>query len=372
MDERKRVIKDLESRRRETTEALNLLYKDIGESVLLKLEAQGEKSDSNEIRLGYRQIQKEINDSRGLIKAIQENMVKLKEVEEGVHQKEHLKGDFKRELALAYAKLGETVIDHPDYPDFSEIFSSKISELSQKINDLENEIESLNDTSSSNVFNWIGKSIKLVLRNSSLKKYQENLVKMYYTAGEKFLDEVNPGQITEDFVRNMVNDLVDLKSRNESNEIALNTLKSERRKIGEKLNADGGPSRKIDGLENHIRQSESMLNQLYQNFGKIISADLENAGFTKVFDDEDRQLLSSIKRQEETILLLNEKMEKLHASIRIDELKGNVEKYTKLTGDHRQKISQSELAIEDLEKKIREANQEIEDLKEKARDEPLA
>ena len=120
MDERKNAIRDLEDRKQADIEARNQLLENLGETLFRRigdgnpfsdLESQEGGGENPGAILGeYRRLQKEIADSAGIIKGLEEDIIKLKELEGKIFTREEERSRLEKELEEVYTRLGKALL----------------------------------------------------------------------------------------------------------------------------------------------------------------------------------------------------------------------------------------------------------------------
>ena len=134
----------------------------------------------------YRRLQKEITDSTSDIHSVEEQIRRLRELEEEIELKEREYREREKELAGIYCRLGKALLEDTTdaYADFSAPFREQAVALIAKTESLESRIAELDQKEKSNVFVWIGKGAQGLVLRSFLTKALENQEQLYRNAGE--------------------------------------------------------------------------------------------------------------------------------------------------------------------------------------------
>jgi chromosome segregation ATPase len=364
MDERKKAIRELEDKGREGSRSVNLMLEDLGESLLVRFNGEGNalppREDSSCLP-EYRRLLKEIDDSEALIKTIEADLEHLKEIEGQITRKEQQNSGYTKNLSGSYARLGELVLEEPLFEDFSASYRYHLETLLPKIKSLEEHLEEIEGKSGASLFSMIGKNAQGMVLRSFLGKSRENLRRLYQGAGEKFAG-AGPRDVPAGEIRTLLDDIDD--GRKLASDIAadLVLLREERRKIGDAFGIEGGPVKRVQGLEKHISHIREELRKVCLNFG-ILSADPSiRDEFAGTFTEADLLLLERIEKGRGVLKDYEVRIEKLKASLAIDEEKAEIEKLNRTIEDHKQRIAAGEKSIADLETRIETANRHIGEL----------
>jgi chromosome segregation ATPase len=364
MDERKKAIRELEDKGREGSHSVNLMLEDLGESLLVRFsgeEAALSPREDSPCLAEYRRLLKEIADSEALIKTIEADVEHLKEIEEQITQKEQQNSGHTKNLSDSYARLGELVLQEPLFENFSASYRHQLETLLPKIGSLEERLAELEDKEGANLLNLIGKNAQRMVIRSFLGKSRENLRRLYQGAGERFINagsrDLPAGEIPR-----LLDDIDD--GRKIASDIAadLALLREERRRIGDAFVAEGGPVKRVQGLEKHIGHIREELRKVYLNFGVQAADPSHGEQFAGSFTEGDRLLLEKIEKGRETLTAYEVRIEKLKASLAIDEEKAEIEKMNRTIEEHKQRIAAGEKSIADLESRIETANRHIGEL----------
>lgn len=388
MDERKRTIKQLEGQKKDTQTSGNLLLERLGEILLLRIEAQDGFASSDEPQepeispppdapaqvkaelspegtlaevAEYRRLSKEIADSQSYIAATEADMLRLKELEEDISTMEQQCSRQTQELTDCHVRLGELLLAEPVFEDMHESYKQQIETLIPKIRSLEDRLEKIEDKNGANVFTWIGKNAQGMVLRSFLGNSQESLRRIYGTLGERFVLPDDKA-VANEAILPLVQKIEDLRQDTSRITEEITALKAACRKINNTFIPEGSPIKRIQDMEKHIAHVRGELKIVYRRVGKHAADDDAADRFASMLHEDDIRLLEEIREVREALRSTERQIEKLKASLTIDDEKAEIEKLKKAITDHRRRIALSEEAIADFEKRITDANQHIEDL----------
>jgi tetratricopeptide (TPR) repeat protein len=278
-----------------------------------------------------------------------------------------------------YGRLGKLLFDASsggDYADFCAPYREQAVALYTKVLSLEERLSGLEEKEGGNVFTWIGKNAQGLVLRSFLTKAQENLEQLHRNVGERYSrrdngrllsDDTNSGGSSSESIA-IEETCADIEQRRaEARALMqeLTELKEERKEISGSFNAEGGPLKQIQTLKNNIAHVRDELKALYRRIG---------AEAASVNGGERRDIVNSLIRPEDQEILDNaahvsymihdneRAIEKLQASLAIDDEKEKIEKYRKMIQEKRDKIAQAEKSISEFEDGIRVAEASIEKL----------
>jgi chromosome segregation ATPase len=353
MDDRKRTIREYEDKKREALDSIEVMLENLGAS-LLSLSEQDVNSD-------YGRLNRDINDSEVYIAAIEEDIARLKAVEEDILRKDQEIAARSKDLSLLYTRLGESVLEEGDCIDAIKPYQGQAETLYSRIKSLEERLDQLEDRSDGNVFTWIGKNTQGVVLRSFLGKSRGNLQKIYAVAGEKYSQFVSAETETVSSTRSLLKEIDSLKKEAAVLSSGLASLKEERRRINDAFIPDGGPTKKIQVLERHIAHAREELQGVFLRYGREIE-DADSPSSLPPMGETETQLLEDIRKNRQVIREYDREIEKLKASLAIDEEKAAIAKMEKAIKDHEGRIRAGEEAIASLTSQIRAANIRIEEL----------
>jgi peptidoglycan hydrolase CwlO-like protein len=370
MDERKKQIEELEKNKRESQADLNALLERFGESLLGRAGADAAVEESGTVTGEYHRLRKEIADSEADIRAVEEQVRRLRELEERIEAKEREDSAHAKDLSGLRGRLGKLLLDDDTgaYADFTRPFREQAEALILKIHSLDGRVGELEQKEGNNVFAWIGKSAQGLVLRSFLAKAQDNLEQLYRSAGERYNRRDNARtDIQESRELAELGTLIEqvqAQARERSRELA--ELRDERRKIGDEFGAEGGPLKQTQNLRNHIGQAREELKILYRRFGAEASESggmRERSPFIEsLVCAEDQALLEDIARIERQIRDHERTTEKLRASLAVDEEQAKIEKCRRSIEDRKVRIAEAEKEIAGFEENIADSKKYIEEL----------
>ncbi|QQO08312.1 hypothetical protein [Breznakiella homolactica] len=364
MDERKKVIKDLEIKKSEDQKSLNLMLEDFGESLIKRLVDENLQAEAGAARTEYLEIQRELEESQTRIRQIETDSSRIKAVEDellGIAQEQ---GTGNKELVDLYTRLGESLAEDPAFSAFAAPYRSQLDNLIPKIESLEETLGVLDEKNNGNFFNWVGNNAKSMVLRTSLKNSQTSLRKLYTSMGERFSHLTHEETITNSGVLSILGETEKIRTSLTDLETRSAVLKEERRRIGESFGSESNPAKIIDGLEKNREQKKKNLQAVYLRFGDYVSAGERKKEFSKYFDNEDKLLLTRIHDLRDAVADTQNRIVKLEAAIKIDEEKAEILKLEKATEEQRMRISAAEKTISEFSIKIEDIKKKIAELQE--------
>jgi len=368
MDDRKKRIDDLERDKQEARVSLDSLLENFGENLYSRTKDM--QVDFDDI-IQYNIFLKDIAESNTAIAKVEEKNRRYRELEEAVEKKESEEKERAKEMSGVYARLGKALLENSAYDDYTSLFKEQAEALSSKLESLETRIKELDNKDGGNVFSWIGKSAQGLVLKSFLSKAQESQEQLYHDIGERFNDHGESGGAVQpnEEIAGIQAELDKLReiSRTAADEISV--LKDERRLIAAGFGADGNPQKQIQTLKNHIGQVREDLRVLYKNFGVQAAGimDAEIQPERKYFIDtivtvEDGEIIGRAGRLSQSIFDYDKSINKLRASLSIDEEKAKIEKFKRSIEDKNNRITEFEKDIADLEESVSQSEEHIQEL----------
>lgn len=408
MDERKKQIEDLEKSKRENLVTLDSLLERFGESLLGRAGEGAEKGGAFEDLAEYRRLQQEIAASEEAIKTVEDQIRRFRELEEKIELKEQEDGRQAKELAGVYGKLGKALLDASVstgttaftdttafagtaasadttafagdasgvYTDFTAPFREQAEALVIKVRSLEERVAELDQKEGNNVFAWIGKSAQGLVLRSFLTKAQDSLEQLYRNVGERYSrrDNFSAGAAAnESSIAGYIAEIEKVRSVARLLTEELIELREEKRGISETFGAEGSPLKQIQTLKTNIARIKEELRILYRRFGAE-AASVGSAETASVLRQErkqfidtlitvdDRETLDSTADLSRSIHDNEQAIEKLRASLAIDDEKAKIEKCLKLIEDKKARIAEAEKNIAEFEESIKDSEKYIEEL----------
>jgi chromosome segregation ATPase len=367
MDDRKRRIEDLIKNSQESRHSLDTLLDNFGETLYARTkEMQVDFGDIDQ----YNIYLHDIAESNASIVKIEEKNRRFKELEDAINIKENDEKERSREMAGIYRKLGKALLENSAYDDYTSLFKEQADALSNKLGSLETRIGELDNKEGGNVFSWIGKSAQGLVLKSFLSKAQESQEQLYHNIGERYS---NRDAINEDDEISEIRKEIDvLREVSKTAVYELELLKDEKRIISASFGIDGNPQKQIQAVKNHITGVKEALGNLYKTFGAQAAGimDDEIAPERKYFIDtivtaEDGEIIGRAVRLNQSLSDNEEAIEKLRASLAIDEEKSKIEKYQRSIEEKKHKIIGLEKDIIDLQENARDSESYIRELQKK-------
>jgi regulator of replication initiation timing len=366
MDERKKTISELEEKRRETQGTVESLLEKLGKNLLAWLDRKEAGSFPDELE-EYRHILGEITKSEESIRMIEADTLRLKDLEGEISGKEKERSVKTKELSALYARLGEDILE----TGFAAAYKEQAEALVQKIQSLEDRLRELDEGKHINIFTWIGNNTQGMVLRSMITKTQAGLERVYIEAGEKYFsrpEQETAGNPDNSAIGDLLTQVSGIRRELAELDESLTRLRKERRKISDSLGTDGGsrttPAKKVKTLGRHISHAQEQLIGLYIRFGARFADIVEEGALEEgaLLKAGNKVTLEKVRKLREEIAEYDASIEKLRASLLIDEARDGIKKMEKAITGHRQRIAASEDAITGLEKKIEESNRRIQEL----------
>ena len=374
MDERKKTIRELEDKMMAGTEARNRLFEGLGEALFVKIgdgtpfpEESGNTPGG--ILADYRTLQKEVAESEEIIKGLEADVVRLKELEESIFLKEKDQSLLEKELDGIHTQLGKTLLKDSD--DVNDVSKSQEEDLLARIGEQEKKLEEL-EGREGGILSWLGKSAQIAVSRTLLLKNRTALQRIYRTVGKTFLSGRNAadsagispdGKIPGGETAGIVEKALELSEKLSSLAVDLAMLKGERRNMGDVFGPEGSPARRIMGLQKHISHVKGEYVAVYHRFGLLAAESKGREALTSILTAEDYTVLEKAESLKAVIARDELEIEKIKASISIDNDYAEIEKMKKNILGQKQKIAAAEEAVADLEKSIARVEEHIEGLK---------
>jgi len=387
MDDRKKQISELEQRKREQIVSLDALLTRLGETLLGRVNDSAQENNApqgdafGEMAL-FKRLKNDIADSETAIQTVEVQIRRFRELEESIMAKEQEEAVNSKELAVVHGKLGKLLLDAAartgasggGYADFCAPYREQSDALLIKVLSLEERLAGLEEKGGGNVFTWIGKNTQGLVLRSFLTRAQENLEQLYRNVGERYsrADAVKlSGGETDNAlpetaaIEGLCADIEQKRTQARALSQELAELREERRKISGNFYDEGDPLKQIQTLKNHIAHIRDELKALYRRIGAE-AASIDGVERRQVIDSlvspDDKEVLDSAARINRLIHDDETAIEKLQASLAIDEEKTKIEKYRKMIQEKKDKIAQAEKNIMEFEESIRVSEAAIEKL----------
>ena len=398
MDERKKQIDDLEKQKRENLVSLDALFLRLGEALFGRLGGlapQEAAAFCGEIE-EYRRLRQEIADSESAIQSVEEQIRRLRELEEKIEAGEQENSACAKELSGLHGRLGKCLLDAPSdsaYGLFAASWREQSDTLVLKAHSLEDRLAELEQKEGNNVFAWIGKNAQALVLRSFLTKAQENLEQIHRNIGERYAKQNTIGENTETEASpppdesageaaGLAAGIQELKARARGLSSKLAELREERREISGSFNAEGGALKQIQVLKSAIGQTQERLKLMYRRLGAeaacAVPAGLAGGGEASSQDrrqcidslatPDDRTSLESAARLNKSIKDDEAAIAKLQASLAIDRERAKIEKYQRQTEEKKARIAEAEKDIAVLAEHIQGCKRYIEELQKQLQD----
>jgi hypothetical protein len=398
MDERKKLISELEQRKREQIGLLDSLLVRLGEAILGRATDDFQENNAAFGELAvFRRLRKDIAASEASIQTVEEQIQRFRELEESIQAKELEEITCTKELSVIHGRVGKLLLDATadpavydaadgtGYADFCAPYRDHADALLTKVLSLEERLSGPEQKEGGNVFTWIGKNTQSLVLRSFLTKAQENLEQLRRSVGERYTRHGNralPGGEIE------ATEIDDLCAEVEQKRAGLSVisqelveLRDEKNTISASHNAEGGPLKRIQILKNHIAHVRDELKDLHKRVGAdaaSINAAAEiaagvhvdiSAERRSIIDSlvmpEDAEAIDSAERCSNVIRESEAAIEKLQIAIAIDEEREKIERYRKMIQGKKEKIAQAERNISEYERGIRDSEAVIHKLQDK-------
>jgi peptidoglycan hydrolase CwlO-like protein len=367
MDDRKRKIDELEKNKRENRFALDALLENFGEQLYIRIGAsQPDFEDVAE----YNRLKKEIADANSAIALVEEQNRRFLELEDTIEIREREEKERAKEMAVFHRKLGKALLENDFYNDFTTSFREQADILATKVSSLDTRIGEIENKEGGNVFSWIGKSAQGLVLRSFLSKAQDSQDTLFRTIGERYSKgEKNPvdSATSETALISVEIERLNGLSRAVMEEVAV--LRDEKRQLSAGFDIEGNPQKQIANLKSQINSVMEKLKSLYRNFGTQLAGimDAEISPERKYFIDtivtaEDSEIIGRAVRLNQLIINDDIAIDKLRASLAIDEEKAKIDKFQRYIEEKKSRIAECEQAIIGFEGNIKEAENRIHEL----------
>jgi hypothetical protein len=368
MDERKKSIRELEEKKRKTLETLNRFLGSWGETLLSRLDGEDSGRFVGELEQ-YRHFLRTIAILRERAGTLEAETLRLRELKNELEGREKTTGEKAGALKELYVRLGEAALQNDDPPDSVAPLKEQADALTARIAFLEEKLEELAEGKKTNIFSWLGGNARGALLRGRLSKTRSSLGLLYASAGEDFFAETE--REGEDGEHVLVSDIAALRQDLADLDEALASLRAERGRLRDSIGVEGNSrnfssAKKMRELERHIVWEQEQLFDLCARFGNHLfdlfagAIEGENAG--EWLQPADINVLAKAREMRGEIAGHEAGIEKLEASLRIDEERNAIDKMERSILNHRRRIASSESSIAGLEKQIEESTRHIEEL----------
>jgi len=371
MDDRKRQIGELEQRKKEQVVVLDVLLANFGETLFDRMERSSESSGVVGELSAYRRCKDDIAASQTAIQAVEEQIRRFRELEEGIEEADRDESACLMELAAMHGSLGKLLLNADaagaGYGEFCAPWREQSDALQTKVNSLEERVDGLEQREGGNVFTWIGKGAQGLVFRSFLTRAQENLEQLRRNVGERYSNR-DSGRLLDGNREDT--EIIHLCAEIETKRAGLRgitqnleQLREEKRAISGSFSAEGSPLKQIQSLKSQIARSQDELKGLYKRIGAEAASPERREAIASLVALEDQETLDSAARIDQSIHDAETAVEKLRASLAIDDERARIEKYRKMIDDRKGKIAQAEKSIAEFEAGIRDSEAVVERLK---------
>lgn len=386
MEDRKKSVRELEIKNRESRIVLDGLLENLGESLLNRLTAEdiaklslsSAEGDSPRTLLEEkRRLQKEISSSEVTMKRIEDDVSRLKEMEEEIYRKEWEKTEKTKELAPIYLELGRLILETPDYEEYSAPYKKQLEELFLQIDFQEKRLEEL-ENSEGNFITRLANGARGVFTKSLLAKNEASQEGIYRSAGELFIfspeESLSEGSSSRSPAKKEIITLVkrreEIHKKMDSLEHEIKQLNNDHLKIEDALDIGGSPLRRIAALKKYIANNQEETRKIYYRFGLCTRIRDRRKKFLSLFNKNEKTLEEKIDSVEDSVIELEKRIEALKIAISIEKENSDIDKIKKTIYGQRQRIAEAESNITELEGRITEAQVRIDDLSKLLQDLP--
>jgi hypothetical protein len=379
MDDRRKRINELEYRKKEQAVQLDTLLISLGENIFKRM-ADSHVSGIAELAV-YEGYQIDISNSEASIQAVEEQILRSKELDQRIDIKEHEESENEKELSVAYSRLGNLLLTDASgkYADFCLSYRDQNEALLTKVISLGERLDELEKKEGGNVFTWIGKGAQGLVLRSFYTKAQENLEFLRRNVGERYSKEFktpdgSSGDSPEDNseIEGLCAEIDWKRKRSNALSSDIAVLKEERRVINSSFTAEGGPVKHISTIKGRIANAQNELKALYRRMGAecaSIEPSQDTAAERKqtlnaLLQPQDSEVLENVSRINSSIHDNEEEIKKLEASLAIDDEKAKIERYRRMIQEKREKIARAEQEIVEYEDGIKDSEAFIQKLQE--------
>jgi TolA-binding protein len=365
MDDRKTVIKELEEKKKTLAEERDRLLQGLGETLIQRIGDTDPFSDSQTGSPGavlaeYRRMKKEIAESNDSIKSLEQDILRLEELEKVISAIESEQSLLKEELVQAHTSIGMATLKAQDLNEITALLKAQEEALLFKIEEHEKALEELEEQGGG-ILGWLGKNARTAVEKALLSKNRADLEKLYLRAGIEYLSTAM-AEIADEEAAKEAEKAKALKERISSLAEEMPSLKEERRKLGGGFGIESSPSSRIKGLEKRIVQITKEFPGVYFRMGLLAASSGGKETFASFMNGDDQAVLEKAEALSSQIAEEELSIRKVNAAIRIDEEKAEIERLKKAITAQQQKISAAEDAITDIEEQINDIEQHINEL----------
>ena len=383
MEDRKKILRDLEAKKAEIHEVLNKLLENLGNSLMTSLESGGKffpdlpepSSDDPNPRSIWDEklkLNNEIADTEDTIKAIEADLSRLGYIEAEISRKESENIEKTKEFSQASTDVGRLILEESAFDEFTASFRQQLEDIFLQIDTQEKRLNELENTEGG-FFARLANGARGWLTKSQLSKHEATLKELYRNAGEQFIlsredakvkespPEMDDSSFSEE-IYNQIRKTEEIRKFQVSLNDEVSKLLTERREIADTLNREGNPVKRISGLENFISRNREEIRMVHRYFGFSIREKEWKDKFISLYSEEDKALGEKINSLEESLKETEDRLEAIKTAIAIDNEKAEIEKMRGVIEEKRKQLAEVETAIAEIEEQINAAEKRIEEL----------
>jgi chromosome segregation ATPase len=370
MDERKRIIRDMEDKRNEALASLDKGIEALGELLLsrgstgaaLGIAVEGEALEGE-----YQRLLEDEAANDAEIRKIDADLEKVKSLDGEIKGRDDEYAAASSQVPALHAKLGEMAMADPQYDALREPYKEQLDVLLPKIRSLEERLGDLEGRDKANVLTWIGKNAQGMVIRSFLGKNQSNLQRIYTAIGERFdLDAAAYGELDPD-MQALMDGIRDIKKRSSGIRVEAAQLRDDRKRVMDSYTPDGGPQKKTAALQKANSDLKAERSKVSLEYGRKLEAAAESPeGAAKVEAVEGAaEIRRKIAETRATAADYARQTEKLQSAIAIDEEQEKVRQMEKGISELQARIEAARTEIANYTDGIEKAKAHIEELRQK-------
>jgi chromosome segregation ATPase len=291
---------------------------------------------------------------------LEQDILRLKELEDIISAIENEQSLLREELAQAHTSIGMATLKAQDLNEITAVLKAQEEALLYKIEEHERVLAELEEQGGG-IFGWLGKNARTAVEKALLSKNRSDLEKLYLKAGIEYLSTAM-AEIADEEAAKEAEKAKALKERISSLAEEMLSLKEERRKLGGGFGIENSPSSRIKGLEKRIAQITKEFPVIYFRMGLLAAADGGKETFASFMSEGDPAVLEKAEALSSQISEEELSIRKVNAAIRVDEEKAEIEKLRRAIVTQPQKITAAEDAITGIEEQINDIEQHINEL----------
>jgi chromosome segregation ATPase len=356
MDERRKTISQIDSKRAEEEHALRLCLVSLGKCLVD--EASLAQNDSAVVESG--RIRAEIAALEKAVNGIAADMDRLKELELAISGAEAKKTSLEKEQKELCPTLGKLVISSGEYPAFCAPYKAELSELAQKHAETQEKLDGLQG--GGNILVRMGHGIKSATLRASLANTENAISRVYEKGGAEFARTMPsmPEKTADENLAAAMEHAAALRGEINETFLALTAQKDEKRRITDSFGPDGGPVKKTESLERETAKKNEELDAVFYRAGKK-ALELADQG-DAIPNGGAEEILGAAKKSVSMIAEFESQLEKLRASIAIDDERAEIEKLQNGIVTLRTKIAAAESEIALNQRQIESAERRVQNL----------